>query len=286
MGTDPKEDAIVRLYIDRGARKYAAILPRPATTYFGDSLAEILPRGDDGALLDALRGSGAPRRAPAPVVETPLLDEGKERMLDDLGLSSEMKRQVREALASGLIERVADSFSQRVALLEEQVDDVTLDLITEASVQAGIRAAYHTLPAGADRNACDRSLTRWIDLSFVGFFAEIMAALAKPGDLQSRRLFLPAVRAFRSASHRLLPGDRAIFATYHRDNLGFVRVAAVRKVTRDEERARYEGFLERLAAAIEEEAQEDQQPATLAKVQEGLAWLAAWVGQPDEHVVH
>ena len=286
MGTDPKEDAIVRLYIDRGARKYAAILPRPATTYFGDSLAEILPRGDDGALLDALRGSDAPRRAPAPVVEAPPLDEGKERMLDDLGFSSEMKRQVREAFASGFIERVADSFFQRVALLEELVDDVTLDLVVAASVRAGIRAAYHTLPAGADREACNRSLTRWIDLSFAGFFADMMAALAKPGDLQSRRLFLPAVRAFRSASHRLLPGDRAIFATYHRDDRGFVRVAAVRKVTRDEERARYEGFLERLAAAIEEEAQEDQRPATLAEVQEGLAWLAAWVGQPDEHVVH
>lgn len=286
MATDPIEDAIVRLSIECGAQKYAGILPRPATTYFGDSLADSFTSEDDGALLEAIRGPDAPRRAPAPVVEAPLLDEGKERMLDELGLSSEMKRQIREAFTSGFIERVFDSFPQRVALLEEQVDDVTLDLIVEASSRAGIRAAYHTLSAGADREACERSVTRWIDLSFAGFFADIMAALAKPGDLQSRRLFLPAVRAFRSASHRLLPGDRAIFATYHRDDRGFVRVAAVRKVTRDEERARYEGFLERLAAALEEEAQEDQRPATLAEVQEAFAWLAAWVGQPDEHVVH
>lgn len=285
MDTDPIEEAIVRLYIERGARKYAGILPRPATAYFGGLLAEIFPHGD-GALLDTLRGSDAPRRAPPPLVEAPLLDEGKERMLDDLGLPSEMKRQVREAFTGELIERVADSFFQRIALLEKQVDEVASDLIADASVRAGIRAAYHTLPASADRDACDRSVTRWIDLSFVGFFADIMAALTRTGDLQSRRLLLPAVRAFRSASQRLLPGDRAIFATYHRDDRGFIRVAAVRRVTRDEERARYEGFLERLAAAIHEVAQEDQRSATLAEVQEGLAWLAAWVGQPDEHEVH
>lgn len=286
MGIDPKEDAIVRLYIECGARRYAAILPRPATTYFADLLAESFTIEEDGALLRAIRGPDAPRPAPAPVIEAPPLDEGKERMLDDLGLSPEERRKVREAFASGIIERTADSFPQRLALLEEQVDDVTVDLIIDASTRADLRAAYHTLPAGADREACNRSITRLVDLSFAAFFADIVAAVAKPGDLQSRRLFLPAVRAFRSAFHRLLPGDRAIFATYHRDGRGFVRVAALRKTTRDEERARYEGFLERLAAAIEEVAQEDQRPATLAEVQEGLAWLAAWVGKPDERVVH
>jgi hypothetical protein len=197
-----------------------------------------------------------------------------------------MKRQVREVFAGGLIKRAAASCVQRFALLQEQVDDVTVDLVLEVSKQAGERAFDHTVPGGADREACDRALTRWVDLSFVGFFADFMVALAKPGDLQSRRLFLPAVRAFRSAAQRLLPGDRAIFATYHRDGRAFAGVAAARKVTRDEERARYEGFLERLAAAIEEEAQEGQRPATLAEVQEGLAWLAAWVGRPDERVIH
>jgi len=288
MGTDPKELAIVRLYIERGARRYAAILPRPATTYFGDSLAESFTIEEDGALLRAIRGPDAPRPAPAPVIEAPPLDEVKERMLDGLGLTSEMKRQVRQAFTSGFIERVLESSSylQRLASLEEQVDDVLVDLILDASTRASLRAANHTLPEGADQEACHRSVTRWVDLSFAAFFADIIAAVAKPGDLESRRLFLPAVRAFRSAFHRLLPGDRAIFTIYHRDNRGFVRVAAMRKVTREEERARYEGFLERLAAAIEEVAQEDQRPATLAAVQEELAWLAAWVGSPDERVVH
>lgn len=285
MNLDPEEDAIVRLYIERGARRYAAILPQPAIAYFGDSLAENFQYGDR-ALLDTLRGLDPARRAPPPVVEAPPLDEEKERMLEGLGLTPDMVRQVREAFAGGIIERAVDSFPDDLAVLEQHFDDVTLELILDASAQAGIRACYHTLPTSPEREACERSVTRWIDLSFAGFFADIIAALAKPFDLQSRRLFLPAVRAFRSAFHRLLPGDRAIFTTYHRDDRGFVKVAAVRKVTRDEERARYEGFLERLAAAIEEEAQEDQRPATLAEVQEGFVWLAEWVGKRAERVVH
>jgi hypothetical protein len=287
MGMDPKVDAIVRFYIELSAAIYAAVLPRPATTFFGDSLVKSF-LGDDGSLLKALQGPDAPRPTPAPVIEAPPLDEGKERMLDDLGLSSEERRQVREAFASGVIERAADpdSVRRRLALLEGQFDDVTVDLISNASTRACIRAAYHTLPVVDERKERIRYVTRWIELSFAGFFADLMAALAKPGDLQSRRLFLPAIRAFRSASDLLLPGDRAIFATYHRDDVGFVRVAAVRKVTRDEERARYEGFLERLAAAMEVVEVEDQRPAKLVEVQEGLAWLAEWVGKPDERVVH
>jgi hypothetical protein len=290
MDDESKEEEIARLHIERGVGKYAAVLPRPVAGFFGDSLKRQLLCDNGDGLFDMLLGSDAPRRAPAPADEPPLLDEVKESMLGDLGLTPDQIRQVRQGFASGIVERAVESidffFHLRLAHLEKLLGEVAFKMILEMSQRAGIRAAYHTRPVGADREACERSVTRWVDISFVAFFADIIAALARPGDLQSRRLFLPAVRAFRRATHRLQPGDRAIFTTYHRDDKGFVRVAAVRKVTRDEERARFEAFLERLAAAIEEEAQEDPRPATLAEVQEELAWLAEWVGQPEERVVH
>jgi hypothetical protein len=290
MDAESKEEEIARLHVERGVGKYAAILPRPVVAFFGDSLKRQLLCDNGDGLFDMLLGSDAPPRAPAPDVEPPLLDEVKESMLGDLGLTPDQIRQVRKGFASGIIERAAESldffFHLRLAYLEEQLGEEAFDMILKMSERAGIRAAYHTRPVGADREACERAVNRWVDLSFVAFFADIIAALAKPGDLQSRRHFLPAVRAFRRATQRLLPGDRAIFTTYHRDDKGFVRVAAVRKVTRDEERARFEAFLERLAAAIEEPAQEAPRPATLAEVQEELAWLAEWVGRPKKRVVH
>jgi hypothetical protein len=94
------------------------------------------------------------------------------------------------------------------------------------------------------------------------------------------------VLVFRAAAQRLLPGDRAIFATYHRDDQGFLVTATLRKVTRDEERARFEAFLERLAAAIDEEAQEVQAEVTLAEGQEAFTWLTEWVGRPEKLAVN
>ncbi len=288
MATDPADIAIVRLYVERGARRYHAILPQPAVEFFSETLPEVYPYGNDKGLLDALRPPRGPRREPpVPASEPPRLPEEHERTLDAMQFTPEMKRQVREAIADGLIERAADSASRSIDWLAEQVDAATFDRILDACEHADPRVAYHTLPAGPDREACDRSVTRWVDISFASFFADLMVVLAQPGDLGGGRIFFPAVHTFRGASRRLLPGDRAIFATYHRDHEGFLVVAAQRNVTRDEERARYEGFLERLAAAIEEEAQKVQATATLAEVQEALAWLAAWVGgQLDERSLH
>ncbi len=113
-----------------------------------------------------------------------------------------------------------------------------------------------------------------------------MVGLAKPGELQGRRSLFAAVRAFQGAAGRLAPGDHAIFTSYYRDDMGTVLVAALRNTTIDEERARNEGFLERLAAAVGEETLEAGAPTTLAEGQKALAWLAKWVGQPDEHHVN
>src|SRR5690242_15605802 len=107
MATEQTDNAIMRLYIERGARKYDALLPRPAVEYFRAALADGYPRPDEEALLDALLGPGAPRRAaPAPVAEPPLLSEVDERLLDFLEFSADRKREVREVIANGLFERV------------------------------------------------------------------------------------------------------------------------------------------------------------------------------------
>ena len=184
MATDPEAAAIVRLYIERGATRYDGLIPRAALVYFGDSLADSHEYTDGTSLPDALRHPGAPRPAPAPLVEPPLLAEHLEHMLDTMKFTPELKRQVREALAEGLIEQVAASTSDRIDWLEGQLDAPTFNLVLDACEHAGVRAGYHTLPAGVDREACDRALTRWVNLSFAAFFADIMVELAKPGDLR------------------------------------------------------------------------------------------------------
>jgi hypothetical protein len=289
MAEDVEDDAIVHLYVERGGRRYATILPEPVLVYLGAALSEFCPRKDDAAFLGMLR-TGArrgPRRAPvAETVEPPRLSEERERMLDELGLDPEAKRQLRGAMTDDNLARVSSTATRWIGWLMEQVDEATFDPVFDAGDRTDVRVTYLTIPAGTDREACDRALTRWVDLSFAAFLADLMVELAKPGDLSGRRTFFPAVRVFRGASRRLLPDDQALFATYHRDDEGFVVVAAVRDVTCDEEQARYEAFLERLAVALDEEVRQAQAPMTLAEGQEVLAWLAAWVGPLDEHAVH
>ncbi len=286
MAHDQEDVAIVRLYVERGARRYDAILPRPVVTFLSASLAETYPFEQASDVLAALRSPHASRPAEAPVADPPRLPEAQERILEGIDMPDEVKRRVRGLIAGGFVEEVAANFSRRLDWFEEQVDAATSDLIVAADHRAGILLAYIENPAGADREACDRSVTRWVDVSFAGLLAGVMAQLATPGDLARRRIFFPAVHAFRSASRRLLPGDRAIFATYYRDHEGFIPVAARRNVTRDEEVARHEGFLERLAAALAQGAQEAQAPMTLAEGQEALAWLVEWIGRPEKRAVH
>jgi hypothetical protein len=284
MDIDREDDAIAQLYIGRGARTYAAILPQAVVTDFSESLVQTLVLLDDKGFLDPLRRPGASRPAPAPAGEPPLLAEDHERMLEQL--PPDMRREVRAMLAPEELDRALQRADVALERLEAQLDDRVVDVVLETRFRAALRAIEHTLPPCADRQESDRALTRWVSISFAAYLGELMAELAKPGKLRERRVFFRAVRVFRAATRRLLPGDRAIFAAYHRDDEGFPVVAALHRITMDEARARFEAFLERLAAGIEEGLREARAPATLAEGQEALAWLAGWVGRRDERALN
>jgi hypothetical protein len=247
-GLDPR----LRELVERSLDPYARLLSRAAVTRMRYEI-EILVESYPG-VEPWLEAMGISRLAQGSLSSPGAGSEEEERRLEEL--TPEQRAGVKDVLASGMVERIAQAIASRPSPVVDGIDSALFNAAS-ASLR---RLVIHlpTAPSPSNVEAATRELSRFIDRVLASFFAGMMGALFRLQntgyfkEATSNGRYLWAIMAFQNIDDS---GRHAkTFMIYYKNDYEIDESAQRLNVPISEEQERHSAYLDQVTAGITDEA--------------------------------